>query len=475
MNVMRKTKLCIAICAAVAATSYSNLVTAVELEFHGDMNNRFQGYTNQRDWFNGSGQTGKKEALKKSSPTETYGEIKYRFWFEAATDDNAVKGVFATEIGGIRYGEGSGGDFSGDGTNIETRWAYVDFALPSSLDHRVKVGLQPINVDKHLWNETAMAAVFTGPLSDRWTYQALWGRGDSSNEGSAAQGGVDSPEDEGFDGADNFALNLSGKLSPNMKIGGFLLYQMNNQIAEGTGEIDSLGYEIKAIADNSKYSITNVGGTLDYTRENLFIKGTAIYQTGTIEGVNFNPLNGPVNPADDYDLSSYFLRGDIGLDLGATTLTYTLWYSSGDDNPNDDNFDAFIATDVDINESMIFHENMTDDDYFAETPYLLDKGYLMNKFQIDHKLSNKLTVSGMAIYNMLAEDVRLADGSEESALGLEFGARVSYKPYNSLELAVETAYLLASDATDAFEETSIQDGKSDEDIIHVAGRVRYKF
>ena len=118
MNVMRKTKLCIAICAAVAATSYSNLVTAVELEFHGDMNNRFQGYTNQRDWFNGSGLAGKEGALKKSSPTETYGEIKYRFWFEAATDDNAVRGVFATEIGGIRYGEGSGGDFSGDGTNV---------------------------------------------------------------------------------------------------------------------------------------------------------------------------------------------------------------------------------------------------------------------------------------------------------------------------------------------------------------------
>jgi hypothetical protein len=124
---------------------------------------------------------------------------------------------------------------------------------------------------------------------------------------------------------------------------------------------------------------------------------------------------------------------------------------------------------------MIFQENFTDDDYFAETPYLLDKGYLMNKLQLDHKLSSQVTVSGMAIYNSLAEDVTLGDGSQDKSLGFEFGGRLSYKPYNSLEIAAEAAYLVAGDAMDAFEEASIQDGNADEDIIHVAGRIRYKF
>jgi hypothetical protein len=125
---------------------------------------------------------------------------------------------------------------------------------------------------------------------------------------------------------------------------------------------------------------------------------------------------------DSFDLSAFFLRGDTGYDFGATTLTYTVWHSSVDDNANDGDFDAFIATDVDINESMIFQENFTDDDYFAETTYLLDKGYLLNKVQVDHKLSSLL----VAIYN-------------------------------------------------ALEEAAIQDGKADEDIVHIAGRVRYKF
>ena len=114
------------------------------------MNNRFQAYSNQRDWFNGSGLTGKENRLKDDGKTENFGEIKYRLWFEAATDNDEVKGVYATEIGGIRYGEGSGGDFSGDGVNVETRWAYVDFAVPSNSDHRIKMGLQPVSVDQHL-------------------------------------------------------------------------------------------------------------------------------------------------------------------------------------------------------------------------------------------------------------------------------------------------------------------------------------
>ncbi|WP_420389538.1 hypothetical protein [Marinobacter sp.] len=473
MSIYNKTKLYSTIFVANAALISSASVQAAKFDFHGDMNNRFQAYSNQRDWFNGSGLTGKENTLKDDGETENFGELKYRFWFEAATDNDEVKGVYATEIGGIRYGEGSGGDFSGDGTNVETRWAYVDFGVPGSLSHRVKMGLQPVTVDKHLWNETATGVMAQGPMTQRWNYQLLWGRGDSSNENAAESA------DDGFDGADNFAINLNGAVSPDLKVGGFLLYQINDQISEGTGNINSIGYEVKAIADNSKYDIANLGGTFDYRSASsgghLFVKGTAIYQTGTIEGVNFTPLSGPTNLNDSYDLGAYFLRGDIGFDFGATTLTYTLWYSSGDDNGADDNFDAFIATDVDINESMIFQENFTDDDYFAETQYLLDKGYLMNKVQIDHKLSSQVTVSGMAIYNALAEDVTLGDGSQDNSLGFEFGGRLTYKPYSSLEIAAEAAYLLAGDAMDAFEETAIQDGNADEDIIHVAGRVRYKF
>lgn len=96
-----------------------------------------------------------------------------------------------------------------------------------------------------------------GPLSHMWNYQLLRGRGDSSNENAAESA------DDGFEGAGNFAINIDGAVSPHLKVGGFLLYQTNDQISEGTGNINSIGYELKAIADNSRYDVSNVGGTAE--------------------------------------------------------------------------------------------------------------------------------------------------------------------------------------------------------------------
>lgn len=460
-----------------AALVSGDLAQAFQYEFHGDLNNRFQLYSNQRDWFRGAGLTGKRNRLLDDGKDDNFGEIKYRLWTNVGTDNGEVKGVYAVEIGGIRFGEGSGGDFSGDGTNVETRWAYVDFGIPTAMDQRVTVGLQPISVNKHLWQETVTGVKLSGPMDavPGGRYQLLWGRGDEA----APNDDPNEVNDDGFSGADNFALNLDGHLAPGLKAGAFVLYQRNDQTSEGTGTLDVINYEIKSIADNSKYSIFNFGTDGSFTTPvpvgQAFFNWNLIYQTGEIEDVALTTLDGSTGPAQDFDLNAFFGRADLGVDTGMSKLTYTFWYSSGDDSANDDDLDAFIATDVDINESMIFQENMTDDDYFAETHYLLDKGYIFNKLQLDHKVTPKVTASGMVIYNMLAEDVTLADGSKDNALGVEFGGRLSYKPFPSLELATEAAYLLAGDAMDAFEESAIQDGDGDQNIFHWAARIRYKF
>ena len=44
--------------AGMTTLSGSWAATAAEVEFHGDMDNRFQAYTNQRDWFAGGNSGG---------------------------------------------------------------------------------------------------------------------------------------------------------------------------------------------------------------------------------------------------------------------------------------------------------------------------------------------------------------------------------------------------------------------------------
>lgn len=452
---------------------------AVEFEVHGDLNHRFQLYNNQRDFFTGFG-SGGSGIVRDGDDAEAanFGDIKYRLWAEASTEDRNVTGVFGVEMGGVRFGGDDGGEFGGDGENLETRWAYVDFAIPAVPEQHVVVGLQPYDLNPHLWSETATGISLGGPLGELLDYELAWMRGNEAENDPGTAG-----DDDGFSGADNFSLNLDTDLAPGLDIDLFALYQRNDQTADGPGELEAFEYEIKSIAENSRYQLWSFGtdGSYEFpvAAAQVFARWDLIYQMGEIERVNFDPFRnqGKDTPVQSFDLRAFFGRADLGFEAGPTTLTYTFWYASGDDDGGDDRLDAFIATDVDTSESMIFFENMTDDDFFAETPYLLDKGFMLNKLQLDVDVTPKVTATGIASYHALAEDLTLGDGSTGRDLGVELGGRLSYEPYDGLEIATEAAYLIGGDAMDAFEDpdTIGTNGKSDENLVHWAMRVRYEF
>ncbi|MEE9596281.1 MAG: hypothetical protein V3V96_05835, partial [Acidiferrobacterales bacterium] len=118
--------------AMTVAMSAAGTAQAVKYEFHGDLDHRFTVFTDQIG-FPARG------ALVDGSQNENIGEVKYRLWTTAATDDDTVKGVVALELGGINFGSASdGGNFSGDARAVETRWAYLDYAAGPG---RIKMGL----------------------------------------------------------------------------------------------------------------------------------------------------------------------------------------------------------------------------------------------------------------------------------------------------------------------------------------------
>ena len=64
--------------------------TATQLKFNGDMNHRFY-TTNHNDFVVGA--TDNTGSIDDGSVVDNKAEIKYRFWFEAASDDDQIKGV----------------------------------------------------------------------------------------------------------------------------------------------------------------------------------------------------------------------------------------------------------------------------------------------------------------------------------------------------------------------------------------------
>jgi hypothetical protein len=130
--------------------------------------------------------------------------------------------------------------------------------------------------------------------------------------------------------------------------------------------------------------LVTLGTDGTYGMGDLFLRWDLMYQTGSIDHVNFTDFASGMGNSGDFDVSAYFLHMDLGIKMGAHKLTYTFWYASGDDKADDEDFDAFIATDIDRHDSICLMEgSYADDDYFTERDYILDKGFIMNKLAWD--------------------------------------------------------------------------------------------
>jgi hypothetical protein len=445
-------KFFVAMLATVVAACFTAPVMAAQFEFHGDMNNRFNLYTDQAGMFSGP-ETINKDGIDEDTIDEFWGEIKYRLWTTASTNDGAVKGTYAVELGALAFGKdkteykkGGGGAFSGDGVNIETRWAYTDFALPCT-QNRVVIGLQPFSVNKYLWQETAMGVQFKGK-TEAFDYTLAWMRGDEVFN--------DDDEDDLLEDVDSFLIRGDFRLGENVKSALFGLYQ-----TAGDSESTDLSnkYLLKQFGAN-EFDMYTFGfeGSLTSPTDfgNFFVNLDLMYQGGEID-----------NDINDDDISAYFAHADAGVNIGRLRFMYTGWYASGDDDPTDGDRENFTATDVDTFDSIILFEGgYTDDNYFTEAPYILTYGMIFNKLGLDYKATDKTKVGGAVIYAMTAED--LPNG--EDTLGTELDAYVSHKLYPNLELALNAGYLFSDEAMSYW-----TDGGEEEDVFRTTARIRYNF
>ncbi len=460
---MRKVALFIGV---LVSLGFAHPTMAAEFKFHGDLNNRFMLYTDQAGMFGGS-ETALRKNIDKDGIEEAWGDIKYRLWVEAASDDGKIKGVYAVELGALRFGrEGSvgksvGGNFSGDGVNIETRWAYTEFQLPwTERKARVSVGLIPFKVNDFFWSETAMGVQYKGAVGPA-DLSLAWVRGVESYNTA--------PEDKFFSDLDALSARVDFKATKDIPVGLFAVYQgrhPNDNSREPF--VSGTDYQVKTLGkvDFNLYTLgTDGDATFPTSFGNAFLNWDLIFQGGSLTD----------NSARKLDINAYFAHADVGVNVGKSRITFTTWYSSGDKDPNDGKIKNYLSTDIDMTASRIFMESYTDDNYFTESTTILDKGLFLNKLALDHKVSKKLTVGAAVLYLQTAEELTLGAGKKSKKLGTEIDAYLSYKLFENTELAVGAGYLFADDGMDAFEVASQRDGKSDTNIARVDSRLRYKF
>ena len=457
----------------------SGSALAADIKIKGDFNNRFMIYTNHNDWLDAE-----KGVLRDGSSSDSWGEAKYRLWFNATTNDGKVKGVWAFEVGSLEYGKsgsigrGVGGSYSGDAINTETRWLYTDFQLPWVENKaRIRMGLQPFTVNSYLWSETIMG-VTSDIVVGSVNLKLAWLR--------PYRDETKDPDDDVED-LDSFYGRVNFKPTKDISAGIFGLYfqgDSGNSDPAGFATITSQNYEVKKLKNEFDLDLLTIGTDGKANFGALFFNWDLMYQTGSIDDANFKEsYNGwdynksAVN--EDFDVSAWLAHFDIGYKINKMKFTYTFWYASGDDDGSDGDFDAFMAVDIDRKDNIcIFKAMYTEDDYYTEKDYLLDKGFIMNKLAFDYKVSKKLSFGTAAMYMLTAEDIVYIDDNgkqrKEDEVGIEIDAYLKYKIYDNLEFAINAGYLFGGDALD-FWEVEQREGSSDEDIFISSCRVRYKF
>lgn len=411
-----------------------------------------------------------------------WGEAKYRMRFEFSNDTNTAKGVWAMEVGALYYGApknkykagpSQAGGLSGDGVNTETRFLYTEFQNPLvSHTSRLRMGLQPTKLNRWLWTETAMGVKYYGttPLLD---YQFAWFRPEEYLTD-------DNKNDDAFFGKITYKPKWEDMT---LKLGLFFLYfdqrndqsnlyhieDMSSKTAAGNDKISkgTPGYTY----DENDYYI-GVDGGMNWGR--AFANWDFIYEGGTI---NFDQ-NVVANGTDNQlDRSAFFCHTDLGYKLtSAFRTTFTWWYASGDDNPNDDNANNYDAIDTDVPGSIILFEDghFGTDNYFSDAPYLLDKGFQMYRIQGDYQFTRKFAAWAAFMYMRLAEDTY--NGEKDLGQSMQLGA--TYKIWKGLTFKIIGEYLVSDDAMDAWAQDANYangyDGHAD-DFWRLESGINFKF
>jgi len=475
---------------------------AADLAFHGDLNHRFMLHTNHLDWFKGV----RTSALHDGNVEDSFAEVKYRLWTEASVNDGKVRGVYAVEMGGLRFGasgslgKGTGGSYSGDAVNIETRWAYVDFQLPGIHNKsRLKIGLQPFKLNPRLWSETILGVTYTEEIKNV-TCQLAWLRTHDERNWNNEEMNTD---DIDFLTA-RYDISLFGN---KLKSAVFGLYGFNDDAGElNPGRIQSTQYQIKKLSKETGLRFWCIGldGGISMPLSDIplmpikdakvFVKWDTIFQLGEIKNARFyddivkgtddalTDSNGNLYHAEgDFDIFAYTAHLQAGVDLGKAKLTYTGWYTSGDSDSLDNDLNGYLAIDMDAEDSIIIFEgNYADDICFTDAHYILDKGFIMNKLAVDLKLTDTIKAGGAGLYMMTSKAMEYKDPITDElyrkrSIGYEIDVYAKFQLYKNLEFAINGGYLFSGNGMDVFEEPSIRNGVADENIYIVASRVRFKF
>jgi len=484
--------------AATAAVALATPALAFDVKWSGDFNHRFT-YSTQADLAvntvlsgEGNGFINVSDAAfanslnteKKKNDSDFFGDLKYRLTLTATDDDKKVKGVLGFEFGGRKFGQVGGLDFGGDDNIFEFRWGYVDFEVPFDTASRLSVGLMPVGYNKFLWSDNA-AGVKWASKRGNLGYSLAWFRDDVNNVGGG--GAVKLQND------DAYAFDITYTVPQGPKLNAFAIYLEEGQesivFTPAAGDFvlnPTTGAIVRATpAVNTSFMDQQlwVGLAGEGQVGALFYGFTGIYLTGEADARGTQVFANPSATIPEHgilDREAYLLNAEVTYKLAKMRIKGGWLYSTGDDDPNDDELNNFANIDAYMGGfgSVVVFDGIADDNTLNSAPFIRDRGLNMPYLSVDYDMTDKASVGASYLYVAAAEDIKTAQGLKgEKFLGHEVTARASYKVTKNLTTAIEAGYLIGGDAWDnlATSTTPLDVKDEGDNVFRTNVGIRYMF
>jgi hypothetical protein len=319
------------------------------------------------------------------------------------------------------YGTGDLGDIGADGkSTFEIKNSYIDFnTWQKKLNW--KVGIQGYTIAKGFLFSDDFSGLNVAYQGDGWKLPFIWIKAYEGGKG----------KDTNDSDVDYYALN------PYFKLGGFGInpYAMLKYSDDGQNFIANGNSRSPIALDNMQ--IYWLGVDFDYKIEGWSLWASAIYNGGEAEQV--------AKANQDLDFGGYlFGLGGNGA-IGPVGLHGQFVYSSGDDNPNDNDNDAFYNP---RGASYYWAEIMGMGTFDQQTTANSPGDKISNVWfvggGVDYKVIESLKLNLDLWYASLVEKTTTA---ADEYLGTEVDFKATWKIMPKLNLDLVAAYLFAGDGT----------------------------
>jgi hypothetical protein len=265
-------------------------------------------------------------------------QIRIRPRFDASDDNGNITATLRLEIGDIewgngggaagvtnsgfgsvgpgsaRVGNGAGGSIGNDGVNVETKWAWIDAAMPFGIPLRVRAGLQPWFESKGLIIDDDTVGVRAYGTVKPISYEVGWYRVSGGVATAAVPAGAVGPTptsntiDNNYD---FYGFKVNAALAPFLNPGVYYYYGMNKATAAAVGFTPAESHYVG-------FTVTGKVAIVSYDLD--FVYGSAEGgPTGTIVGTS-----------DFVKVKGWALDGGVHFPLGPVTLNLVGSVSSGD-------------------------------------------------------------------------------------------------------------------------------------------------